>query len=225
MKTLISQKALIALDMSFFYKLDWTETVGAMINTTLSTINKGYISGLIASLHQRPDDWARMITIENNIERTALEEDKEGLIRALREYEDFFDMVAIPQKDSKQIKNGKEVIKMKIKDMFPSKYLGKEDVSEPLTLTMRECVMEDIENESGLETKPVLYFMEYGDRGLILNKTNAVTLEDLYGDSDSWPGKTIEIFVDSNIRFGKQKIGGVRMRPPAQPLPQQDLQV
>ena len=113
---------------------------------------------------------------------------------------------------------------MKVREMFPPKYLNKDDIVEPQILTIRECRMEDIEFEENVETKPILYFEEFEDRGLVLNKTNATTLEELYGDSEDWPGKTIEVYVDSSIRFGSKKLGDVRFRVPSESLHHQELQ-
>ncbi len=94
MEMSISQKALKNLDKVFSLKFDGKETVGEMINATLNCIEKGYIPGLIASLPRRPSDWARMITLEKDINHFAKEGDKESLMAVLDEYKDFFSKMA-----------------------------------------------------------------------------------------------------------------------------------
>lgn len=212
---------------------------------TVNRIDEKYYPGAygwIETTKERlPVLWQEIKNIEEELDDSAKKnipvEKFKGLIegweklvcRAIEMARSFLhsiNTVAIAQMDQIQFRNREEVNKdMKVKDMFPSKYLGKDDILAPLILTIGQCVMEDIKDENGVETKPVLYFEEYGDRGLILNKTNATTLEDLFGDSEDWAGNTIQLYVDHDIRFGKQKIGGVRLRrTPAQPSPQQDSQ-
>jgi len=204
-----------------------------LIDETLSKISKRYQSGLIEYLQRNLVYWPKVLTIEATINHAALEGDRKGLIRVLDEYEGLFEeatrlflrsgnAVAVPVRGIRS--EGEEVKKMKVREMFPPKYLNKDDIVEPQILTIRECRMEDIEFEENVETKPILYFEEYEDRGLVLNKTNATTLEELYGDSEDWPGKTIEVYVDSSIRFGSKKLGGVRFRVPSEPLHHQELQ-
>ena len=84
---------------------------------------------------------------------------------------------------------------MKLSEMFPGTYLKKEDVANPKILTIAEVTIEEIENEDGKTTKPILYFEEKDVRPLVLNKTVATTLEENFGlDSDDWAGNKIELF-------------------------------
>ena len=206
-----------------------------LINETLSKISKEYHSGLIEYLQRNFVYWPKVIKIEARINLAVLEGDQNGLLKGLDDYKDLFEevmrlflrsenAVAVPVRDISQIKKREEVKEMKVREMFPPKYLNKDDICEPQILTIRECRMENIEFEENIETKPILYFEEYEDRGLVLNKTNAMTLEELYGDSDEWPGHKIEVYVDSSIRFGSKKLGGVRFRVPSKPSYQEELQ-
>jgi hypothetical protein len=81
-------------------------------------------------------------------------------------------------------------------DIFPSKYLKADDVEdEDLTLTIKELKQEKMgpEDADG-ETKPVLYFDET-DKGLVLNVTNAKTIQGLYGKHiEKWTGNKIVLF-------------------------------
>ena len=105
---------------------------------------------------------------------------------------------------------------MKIRDMFPSKYLSKEDLTKSRVLTIESVVMEEVESEDGKVEKPVCYWKEKDSKPLILNRTNGEVLRERCGDdSEQWIGKQIEVYVDLSIRFGNKKIGGIRVRLPS----------
>jgi arabinogalactan endo-1,4-beta-galactosidase len=80
---------------------------------------------------------------------------------------------------------------MKMSEEFPSKYLKAAD------LQGREVrvIMQNVEREKiGDDTKPVLYF-KGKDKGVVLNKTNAGTISDAYGDdSDDWFDQPLILF-------------------------------
>lgn len=104
---------------------------------------------------------------------------------------------------------------MKMSQMFPSKYLGKDDVSSPFTATIADVRMEKLKSDGEDEVKPVLHFVDDQVKPMILNKINSMTLEAAYGDdSDLWRAKPIEIYVDKGVMFGGKMIGGVRLRLP-----------
>jgi hypothetical protein len=78
--------------------------------------------------------------------------------------------------------------------------------------------IEEVQNEDGKEDKPILYFTNAEFKPLILNKTNATTLEEAFGsDSKNWEGNLIELYVDPNVSFGKKRLGGIRIRIPDTP--------
>ena len=71
---------------------------------------------------------------------------------------------------------------MKFDEMFPSKYLKASDAEELPTVTMKALDWETLKNrDEEDEQKPVLYFEEM-EKGLGLNRTNANTIKNLYGD-------------------------------------------
>lgn len=80
---------------------------------------------------------------------------------------------------------------MKMSEEFPSKYLKASDLQgREVRLTMAHTEREKI----GDDFKPVLYF-KGKDKGLALNKTNAGTISDAYGDdSDDWIDQPIILF-------------------------------
>lgn len=95
-------------------------------------------------------------------------------------------------------------------------YLGEADfksLDEIKTVTIASHNIEDVQNESGKRKKGVLRF-KGGVKPLVLNVTNSKTIAKLYGrDADGWIGKQISLYFDPDVRFGKEKVGGVRVKP------------
>lgn len=112
---------------------------------------------------------------------------------------------------------------MRISEVFPSKYVKAADLEgRTVTLTIKTLTVEEMLNHaSEKERKPVLYF-ERATKGLVLNRTNAMTIAALYGDeSDQWPGKRISIYPTRVKAFGQmQDCIRIREEIPAQPRPQ-----
>lgn len=103
---------------------------------------------------------------------------------------------------------------MKRSDAFPSRYISKDDVQNPVVAIIDTVRFDTIKGDSGDEDKPVVYFR--GDvKPMILNNTNWMTIEDAYGqESDDWAGKPIEMYCDPGVMFGGKRVGGVRVRIP-----------
>lgn len=80
---------------------------------------------------------------------------------------------------------------MRMSEEFPSKYLKASD------LQGREVkvVMSNVEREKiGDDNKPVLYF-KGKEKGIVLNKTNAGTIVDAYGDdTQDWYDQELILF-------------------------------
>ncbi len=105
---------------------------------------------------------------------------------------------------------------MKISEAYPSKTLKADDIQEDTTYTIREVQMEKLGSGDDADTKPVVYFEEV-EKGFVLNKTNASTIEKLHGDdTDDWIGKKITLFATEVDFQGRQTMAiRVRMRKPA----------
>lgn len=113
-------------------------------------------------------------------------------------------------------------IAMKISQLFPSKYVKAADLNgKTVTLTIEKLVVEELGHGSEKERKPVLYFAK-ATKGLVLNRTNAMTIAGLYGDeSDEWKGKRVSIYPTRIRAFGAmQDTIRIREEIPAQPKPQ-----
>ena len=80
---------------------------------------------------------------------------------------------------------------MKMSEEFPSKYLKAADLGN------REIkvIMQNVEREKiGDDMKPVLYF-KGKEKGVVLNKTNAGTISDGYGDdTEDWFDQPLILF-------------------------------
>lgn len=74
---------------------------------------------------------------------------------------------------------------------FPSKFLKAADLQgREVRVTMQNVEREKI----GDDTKPVLYF-KGKDKGVVLNKTNAGTISDSYGDdTEDWFDQPLILF-------------------------------
>lgn len=62
----------------------------ARIEATLREIGKEYRPGLIRWIKEQPDQWGRLLTLEDQINKAALVRDEIMLTGALSEYRDFF---------------------------------------------------------------------------------------------------------------------------------------
>lgn len=103
---------------------------------------------------------------------------------------------------------------MNINEAFPSKYLKSADLQgHVLKVKIASVGYEQI----GDDTKIVMYFQDK-KKGMVLNKTNARTIADQYGDEmDNWIGGDIELFA-MKVDMQGRMVDGLRVRvPPRQP--------
>lgn len=104
---------------------------------------------------------------------------------------------------------------MNIEAAFPSKYLKAADLQgRTARVTIRTVLMETVGQTSG-DQKPILYF-QGKDRGVVLNRTNAVVIAHYYGqDTDQWPGREVELYTEM-VPFQGRMVNALRVRvPPA----------
>ncbi len=97
----------------------------------------------------------------------------------------------------------------KVSEMFPSKFMKPRDVPKSgLTLTIKSVEAGTLLDRKSGEVKAVysLNFVEPGTKPLTLNKVNAGSLAERYGDStDDWLGKPIPLIRVLADVFGKSK--------------------
>lgn len=117
---------------------------------------------------------------------------------------------------------------MNVNSIFPSAYVSAADLNgQDVPVTVRNCVIEDVTNESKTEPLPVLYF-EGMQKGMVLNKTNAATISGMYGDeTDLWAGRSITLYPTETSWQGKMvpcvrvrdQRGQIAQPQPVQPAP------
>jgi hypothetical protein len=98
-----------------------------------------------------------------------------------------------------------------INEEFPSKYLKSSDLQGSVAnVKIDRVTVEQI----GDDRKLVMYFVGKS-KGMVLNKTNARTIGDVYGeDTDEWIEKPIEVF-SMKVDFQGRMVDGLRIRVPA----------
>jgi hypothetical protein len=102
---------------------------------------------------------------------------------------------------------------MKLNDVFPARFVKSEDFEkgEERTLTVKNVEREEIGQDEAKEIKPIIYFREKDAKPFVCNKTNWLTIAELWGeDSDDWIGKGITLYVTKVPSFGKM-VDGIRV--------------
>jgi len=101
-----------------------------------------------------------------------------------------------------------------IKEMIPSNYLKQSDFPEDFIVTVRGVEKKNIAQDG----KPADYkwlakFAEF-DKPMVLNPTNIQLMAKACGsdDTDGWMGKQVIVYVDENVSFGGEIVGGLRIR-------------
>ena len=102
---------------------------------------------------------------------------------------------------------------MKIDDLIPSKYLKQSDVSEDALVTVQALKKVNVaRDDEEAEYKYVIQFKEF-TKPMVLNSTNIKRLGKALGDdTDDWPGGQVVLYVDPDIEFGGNVVGGLRIR-------------
>lgn len=103
---------------------------------------------------------------------------------------------------------------MNVFDAYPSKYLKHSDLAEgDVKAVIRAVEVEEMGQGEDREVKPVLYF-EGADKGLVLNKTNATTLAEMFSpETEDWLGKEVTLFV-TQVDFAGRTVDAIRIKKP-----------
>jgi hypothetical protein len=113
---------------------------------------------------------------------------------------------------------------MDINTAFPSKYLKASD----LMGRNAKVVIGRVEVEMiGQDRRAILYF-QGKEKGLVLNKTNANSIQDIWGpNTDVWEGKEITLY-PTRVDYQGKRVDAIRVQvtPPVrqQPAPAQQAQ-
>ncbi len=107
---------------------------------------------------------------------------------------------------------------MKIDEMIPSKYLKQSDVSEDTLVTVAEIKKQNVAREDeDAEYKYTVSFAEFS-KPMVLNSTNIKRMGKALGDdSDSWIGGKVILYVDPDVEYAGNIVGGLRIRASKKP--------
>jgi hypothetical protein len=104
---------------------------------------------------------------------------------------------------------------------FDSPYLSSADIVEPVVLTVKCVKLEPDRTKKTKDKFNTAYFAEKDIRPgealkpMILNATNSKTMKGLTGSAfiDDWNDVRITVYVDHNVKFGKENVEGLRISP------------
>lgn len=104
------------------------------------------------------------------------------------------------------------------KKIVDNDYLNEGDLDAGnIIATIESIDVQEITNPTGkTEVKHVIKFKEKNVKPMVLSaKQNFKNIASATGTPyiEEWSGKKIEIYYDPNVRFGSQKVGGVRVSP------------
>ena len=115
---------------------------------------------------------------------------------------------------------------MKTSKMIESKYLTKDDAGlDGTVVTVKDFERVNMAQEGKPpEYKWVMWLREF-DKAMVMNGTNIQLAEKALGsdDTDDWIGKKIIIYDDPNVSFGKELVGGIRIRAHRQAAPPRQI--
>lgn len=101
----------------------------------------------------------------------------------------------------------------KVGEMIESKYLKQSDVHEDTTVTVEKVEKANVAKDGEEpEYKWLIRFKEF-KKPMVLNSTNIKRLARFCGDdTDDWVGKAVVLYVDPDVEFGGNVVGGLRIR-------------
>lgn len=100
---------------------------------------------------------------------------------------------------------------MKLSDAFPSNFLKADDLNgKSVVVTISEVEFDQI-GKDNKEGKKLILSFRGKDKKMVVNKTNAKTIEKLYGDdTDGWIGKPIKL-VSREVEFQGDTVWALRV--------------
>lgn len=114
----------------------------------------------------------------------------------------------------------------KIGEMIESKYLKQSDVDGEATVTIVKVGKANVAKEGEEpEYKWLIKFQEFA-KPMVLNSTNIKRLARACGsdDTDNWTQKQVVLYVDHDVEFAGNVVGGLRIRAVAKPVTQRPAQ-
>lgn len=105
--------------------------------------------------------------------------------------------------------------------VFDSPYLSAADVFDPITVTIKAVTQESDKTKKTKDVMNTAYFVEREIRPgeklkpMILNATNSKILDKMTRTPfiEGWAGARVVIYVEQGIKFGRDTVDGLRIRP------------
>lgn len=102
---------------------------------------------------------------------------------------------------------------------FDSPYLSAADLVEPTVLTVARVQLERDKTKKTSDSFNTIYWTQKELRPgeelkpMILNATNSKTMKNLTGTPfiEEWAGTTVTVYVDQNVKFGRETVEGLRI--------------
>ena len=104
---------------------------------------------------------------------------------------------------------------------FDSPYLSSADIVQPIVLTIKRVTLEADHTHKTKDKFNTAHFVEAEIRPgeklkpMILNAVNSKTMKNLTGSPfiDDWNDVQITVYVDPNVKFGRETVEGLRISP------------
>lgn len=114
-----------------------------------------------------------------------------------------------------------ETDKTHYRKAFDSPYLSSADIVEPTVLTVQRVTLETDRTKKTKDKFNTAYFVEREIRPgeklkpMILNATNSKMMKTITGSAfiEDWNDVRITVYVEQNIKFGKDHVEGLRIAP------------
>ena len=124
-----------------------------------------------------------------------------------------------------------EVNKTHYRKAFHSPYLSSADIVGPTVLTISYVTLSNDQTKKTKDQFNTAYFVEKELRKgeklkpMILNAVNSKTLYGLTGSHfiEDWQNVPVTVYVDSNVRFGRETVEGLRISPQPPAITKREL--
>lgn len=102
-------------------------------------------------------------------------------------------------------------------DEFFGNYLKSQDIKGETKVKIKEVKVESLGRGGDAKDKLVVYFDGF-EKGLALNKVNSEAIADVANsrEIEKWKGVEVSLYVDPNVQFAGQRVGGIRVKVPSQ---------
>ncbi len=100
-------------------------------------------------------------------------------------------------------------------ELYPGRFLKGTQLTAPRVIRILSLHVEELEGEDGRSMpKAVLRYRDAdGESEIVWNKTNAHLAAAVLGTPDftQWSGRLLTIWHDPDVRFGRERVGGIRV--------------